>query len=107
MTPFECPTAVVSGLKEKITSLAAQDDRLYVGTTTGKLILFWIDENASRWQRQDGNPARDPDPAGEQGNRPDRNHQRHQFLGSAVRCARFTVFYRLPGQTTHLATWEL
>ncbi|KAJ7800623.1 vacuolar sorting protein 39 domain 1-domain-containing protein [Mycena olivaceomarginata] len=45
MTPFECPTAVVSGLKEKITSLTAQDDRLYVGTTTGKLIIFWIDEN--------------------------------------------------------------
>jgi hypothetical protein len=83
---------------------------LYVGTTTGKLIIFWIDENgtrlplwrrallmleASRWQRQDGNPARDPDPAAEQGNRPDRDHQRHQFLSSAVRCARFNSINQL------------
>ncbi|KAJ7510485.1 hypothetical protein B0H11DRAFT_1190833 [Mycena galericulata] len=45
MPPFEHPTAVVSGFKDKIESLTVQGDRLYVGTATGNLGIYGIDEN--------------------------------------------------------------
>ncbi|KAJ7116484.1 hypothetical protein C8R44DRAFT_209802 [Mycena epipterygia] len=45
MAPFELPTAVVSGFKDKITSLTVQGDRLYVGTATGNLNIYGIDDN--------------------------------------------------------------
>ncbi|KAJ7650763.1 hypothetical protein FB45DRAFT_25587 [Roridomyces roridus] len=45
MAPFEIPTPVVSGLKDKIESLTVQGDRLYVGTATGNLAIYGIDDN--------------------------------------------------------------
>ncbi|KAJ6570100.1 hypothetical protein DFH09DRAFT_1465283 [Mycena vulgaris] len=62
MAPFEPPTAVVSGFREKIESLTVQGkdlsrssspgaspdelgDRLYVGTSTGNLSIYGIDDN--------------------------------------------------------------
>ncbi|KAJ7760728.1 hypothetical protein DFH07DRAFT_430267 [Mycena maculata] len=45
MAPFELPTAVVSGFKDKIESLTVQGDRLYVGTATGNLSIYGIDDN--------------------------------------------------------------
>ncbi|KAI0067184.1 hypothetical protein BV25DRAFT_1959388 [Artomyces pyxidatus] len=44
MAPFEPPQAVVSGLKEKIESLAIQGDRLYIGTVLGSLHIYNISE---------------------------------------------------------------
>ncbi|KAJ6577458.1 hypothetical protein B0H19DRAFT_1120042 [Mycena capillaripes] len=44
MAPFEFPKAVVSGLKDKIESLSVQGDRLYVGTATGSLNIYGIDD---------------------------------------------------------------
>ncbi|KAJ7086162.1 hypothetical protein B0H15DRAFT_987519 [Mycena belliarum] len=46
MAPFELPTAIVSGLKEKIESLTVQGDRLYVGTATGNLNIYGLDDTA-------------------------------------------------------------
>ncbi|KAJ7220172.1 hypothetical protein GGX14DRAFT_585899 [Mycena pura] len=56
MAPFEFPTAVVCGVKDKIESLLAQGnyiplflsssgDRLYAGTATGSLHIYGVDEN--------------------------------------------------------------
>ncbi|KAJ7123344.1 vacuolar sorting protein 39 domain 2-domain-containing protein [Mycena filopes] len=44
MAPFELPRAVVSGLKERIECLTVQGDRLYVGTATGTLHIYSIDD---------------------------------------------------------------
>ncbi|KAF7330251.1 Rab guanyl-nucleotide exchange factor [Mycena venus] len=48
MAPFEFPKTVVSGLKDKIDSLTVQGDRLYVGTATGHLHIYGIDENVEQ-----------------------------------------------------------
>ncbi|KAF8207076.1 hypothetical protein K438DRAFT_1713917 [Mycena galopus ATCC 62051] len=45
MPPFEFPKAVVSKFKDKIESLTVQGDRLYVGTATGSLNIYGIDDN--------------------------------------------------------------
>ncbi|KAK7032798.1 rab guanyl-nucleotide exchange factor [Favolaschia claudopus] len=45
MPPFFPPRPVVSGLKDKIDSLVVQGDRLYVGTGTGNLNIYGIDDN--------------------------------------------------------------
>ncbi|KAJ7911467.1 hypothetical protein B0H13DRAFT_2660518 [Mycena leptocephala] len=45
MAPFEFPKTVVSGFKDKIESLTVQGDRLYVGTATGNLNIYGVDDN--------------------------------------------------------------
>ncbi|KAJ6608678.1 hypothetical protein B0H10DRAFT_516741 [Mycena sp. CBHHK59/15] len=45
MAPFEPPTVVVSGLKDKIESLTVQGDRLYIGTATGSLNIYGFDDD--------------------------------------------------------------
>ncbi|KAJ7880982.1 hypothetical protein B0H14DRAFT_3763074 [Mycena olivaceomarginata] len=47
MAPFELPQAVVSKFKDKIESLTVQGDRLYVGTATGSLNIYGIDDNVA------------------------------------------------------------
>ncbi|KAJ7841376.1 vacuolar sorting protein 39 domain 1-domain-containing protein [Mycena olivaceomarginata] len=47
MAPFELPQAVVSKFKDKIESLTVQGDRLYVGTATGNLNIYGIDDNVA------------------------------------------------------------
>ncbi|KAF7375244.1 Rab guanyl-nucleotide exchange factor [Mycena sanguinolenta] len=45
MAPFEFPRVAVSKFKDKIESLSVQGDRLYVGTATGSLHIYGIDDN--------------------------------------------------------------
>jgi Vam6/Vps39-like protein vacuolar protein sorting-associated protein 39 len=63
MAPFEPPGAIVSGFKEKAEALVVQGmhfvrfhlhmadrfigDRLYIGTSTGNLHIYGIDESPS------------------------------------------------------------
>ncbi|KAG6916169.1 hypothetical protein DXG01_008142 [Tephrocybe rancida] len=44
MAPFVQPTSIISGFKEKIDALAVQGDRLYVGTSTGNLHIYSVEE---------------------------------------------------------------
>ncbi|GLB44890.1 putative rab guanyl-nucleotide exchange factor [Lyophyllum shimeji] len=44
MAPFLYPTPVITGFKEKIDALAIQGDRLYVGTSTGSLHTYRVEE---------------------------------------------------------------
>ncbi|KAJ7284535.1 hypothetical protein C8J57DRAFT_1669706 [Mycena rebaudengoi] len=47
MAPFESPKVVVSGFKDKIESLTTvQGDRLYIGTASGNLCIYGLDDNA-------------------------------------------------------------
>ncbi|KAG7089926.1 hypothetical protein E1B28_011558 [Marasmius oreades] len=43
MAPFLFPRSVLSGFKERIESLLIQGDRLYVGTATGSLHVYGVD----------------------------------------------------------------
>ncbi|KAF5342379.1 hypothetical protein D9611_001421 [Ephemerocybe angulata] len=45
MAPFESPEVVASGIKEKIDSLLAQADRLYLGSSTGSLHIYTAKHN--------------------------------------------------------------
>ncbi|KII89843.1 hypothetical protein PLICRDRAFT_108036 [Plicaturopsis crispa FD-325 SS-3] len=45
MAPFLTPNAVVNGFKEKIDSLTVHGDRLYVGTSTGNLHIYGLEES--------------------------------------------------------------
>jgi hypothetical protein len=63
MAPFELPNAIISGFKEKAEALVVQGmyfepfhidradqlvgDRLYVGTSTGNLHIYGLDESPS------------------------------------------------------------
>ncbi|KAF5379787.1 hypothetical protein D9615_005708 [Tricholomella constricta] len=47
MAPFLYPTPIVSGLKEKIDALTVQGDRLYVGTSTGNLYIYRVEDTNS------------------------------------------------------------
>ncbi|KIJ07903.1 hypothetical protein PAXINDRAFT_164538 [Paxillus involutus ATCC 200175] len=40
MAPFNTPTAVLSGFKERSESLLVQGDRLYIGTATGNIHIY-------------------------------------------------------------------
>ncbi|KAG6816641.1 hypothetical protein H0H87_004387 [Tephrocybe sp. NHM501043] len=44
MAPFVQPTPVIPGFKEKIEALAVQGDRLYIGTSTGNLHIYNVEE---------------------------------------------------------------
>ncbi|KAG5353022.1 hypothetical protein C0989_010990 [Termitomyces sp. Mn162] len=44
MAPFLYPTPVIQGFKEKIDALSVQGDRLYVGTSTGNLHIYNVEE---------------------------------------------------------------
>ncbi|KIY43844.1 hypothetical protein FISHEDRAFT_67630 [Fistulina hepatica ATCC 64428] len=43
VTPFSPPTAIISGFKERIDSLAFQGDRLYIGTSSGNIHVYSLD----------------------------------------------------------------
>ncbi|KAK2460159.1 hypothetical protein APHAL10511_007838 [Amanita phalloides] len=43
MAPFDVPRVVLSGFKDKVDSLALQDDRLFLGTATGNLHVYDLD----------------------------------------------------------------
>ncbi|KAF7316900.1 Rab guanyl-nucleotide exchange factor [Mycena chlorophos] len=45
MGPFEHPSAVVTGVKDRIESIAVHGDRLYLGTATGVLHIYAIDDD--------------------------------------------------------------
>ncbi|KAF7327882.1 Rab guanyl-nucleotide exchange factor [Mycena kentingensis (nom. inval.)] len=45
MAPFEAPLPVVSGIKDRIESLHVQGDRLYVGTATGILHIYGVEDD--------------------------------------------------------------
>ncbi|KAH9481762.1 Vacuolar morphogenesis protein 6 [Psilocybe cubensis] len=44
MPPFTVPEVVLSGLKEKFDSIAVQADRIYLGSSTGNLHVFGLNE---------------------------------------------------------------
>ncbi|KAF8127072.1 hypothetical protein EV363DRAFT_1518382 [Boletus edulis] len=44
MAPFETPTTVLTGFKERPESLLVQGDRLYVGTATGNIHIYDLSE---------------------------------------------------------------
>lgn len=52
MAPFLPPTPVISGFKEKVDSIAVQGDRLYLGTATGTLHIYSIDDSPSAGNEQ-------------------------------------------------------
>ncbi|KAJ7052608.1 hypothetical protein C8F01DRAFT_1170573 [Mycena amicta] len=45
MAPFDPPSPVASGIKDRIESLSVQGDRLYVGTATGSLHIYGLDDD--------------------------------------------------------------
>ncbi|KAJ3537551.1 hypothetical protein NM688_g6671 [Phlebia brevispora] len=51
MAPFLPPNAVISGFKERAEALTVQGDKLYIGTSTGNLHLYSVNEEPS----EDGN----------------------------------------------------
>ncbi|KAF8071649.1 hypothetical protein FPV67DRAFT_1746459, partial [Lyophyllum atratum] len=53
MAPFLYPTPIISGFKEKIDALTVQGDRLYVGTSTGNLHTYRVEEPDSTHAGED------------------------------------------------------
>ncbi|EGN98719.1 hypothetical protein SERLA73DRAFT_168336 [Serpula lacrymans var. lacrymans S7.3] len=47
MAPFDSPSIVLSGFRERAEALHVQGDRLYVGTATGNLHVYSIDDSTS------------------------------------------------------------
>lgn len=50
MTPFETPDALITSLKERAEAVTVQGERLYIGTSTGSLLIYELgdDTGASR-----------------------------------------------------------
>ncbi|KAI0690617.1 hypothetical protein BC835DRAFT_1363553 [Cytidiella melzeri] len=47
MAPFSSPVPVITGLKERVESLAVQGDKLYIGAATGSVLVYKVLDGAS------------------------------------------------------------
>ena len=45
MGPFETPTSLVTGLKERAEAVTVQADRLYIGTSAGSLLIYSLEDS--------------------------------------------------------------